>query len=62
MAQQEQVRIVSADRFEGFVLVGFSDGKYGRYSAELLYGMLAHYGKTVEQEVANDFDEPEPAT
>ena len=59
MAHEEELRIASADRFERFIIIGFSDGRCGRFSLELLYGMLPQSEELFEPASAGDFDEPE---
>ena len=48
MADQEVLRIQSADRFSDSIIIGFSNGRCGRYSASLLYAMLAQGEELVE--------------
>lgn len=49
------LRVVSADRLSGSVIITFNDGRCGMYSPDLLYAMLAsarelHESDTVELE------------
>ena len=61
MANEEAPRIVSADRFEDFLIVGFSNGRGGRYSAALLFSILSQCEELYEPVTAADFDEPDGA-
>ena len=55
----DELRIVSTDRFDRSIIIGFSDGRSGRFSAELLYTMLSQSEELFEPATPGDFDEPD---
>ena len=57
MANEDALRIVSADRFVDFIIIGFSNGKAGRYSAALLYDVFPRSEELFEPEPFDDFDD-----
>ena len=40
MEEAVSPRLVSADRFDGYIIVAFDDGRCAVYSSELLYSVL----------------------
>lgn len=59
MPEDEALRIVSVDKFKRFMVIGFSDGRMGRFSVELLHAMLPQTEELFESKVLGDFDEPD---
>lgn len=59
MANEDTLRIVSADKFEECIIIGFSNGRGGLYSAALLYGMLPQSEELFEPDTLSDLDEPD---
>ena len=62
MADTNQLRIISTDRFDRCIIIGFSDGRSGNFSAELLHAMLPQSKELFEPAVPRDFDEPDGLT
>lgn len=57
MADKVDLSITSTDRLDRSLIIGFSDGRCGRFSAELLYGMLPQSEELFEPADTVDFDE-----
>lgn len=62
MAVIDRLRIISTDRFDRSLVIGFSDGRSGRFSVELLHSMLSQSEELVEPAALDDFDEPSGAS
>lgn len=58
MASEGSLYIISADRFQDSIIIGFSDGRNGRYSADLLRSVLAQSEELLEPDVLDDCEEP----
>ncbi len=48
MENEDTLCIAYADRFKDSIIIGFSDGRSGRFSAALLHGMLSQSEELVE--------------
>lgn len=56
MENEDTLCIAFADRFKDSIIIGFSDGRSGRYSAALLHGMLSQSEELVEPAALADAD------
>lgn len=59
MKDHAELRIISTDRFDRSLIIGFSDGRSGRFSVALLYAMLPQSEELHEPKALGDFDEPD---
>ena len=62
MTNERVLRIIFADRFEHCIIIGFSDGRAGRYSSTLLHNMMPQSEELFELGTPGEGDEPDAAT
>ena len=56
MELETELRVTNADRLAGAVIIAFSDGRCGLYSAALLHAMLSPSNEMFEQDTPEPFE------